>query len=319
MSDSPIRTERLAADTAGLARAAALLRGGGLVAFGTETVYGLGADATDGRAVARIFEAKGRPRFNPLIVHLTGTEAAADHARMTPLAKTLAEAFWPGPLTLVLQRRPDSPLTELVSAGLPTVALRVPDHPTAQDLLRETGRPLAAPSANASGRLSPTEAEHVLASLDGRIEAVLDSGPCAVGLESTVVDATGPVPVLLRPGGLPAKAIAAAAGSPVRESTGDAEAPTSPGQLLSHYAPGLPLRLNAEAAEPGEVLLGFGPEFGVPNLSPKGDLREAAASLFRLLHALDDPARHAGIAVAPVPEEGLGAAINDRLRRAAQR
>lgn len=319
MTTAPARTERLKNDPAGLARAAAILRAGGLVAFGTETVYGLGADATDGQAVARIFEAKGRPRFNPLIVHVPDAGTADAHAHVTALARRLARALWPGPLTLVLQRRTESPLSALVSAGLPTVALRVPAHDTALALLRETGRPLAAPSANASGRLSPTEAAHVLASLDGRIDAVLDSGKAAVGLESTVIDATGDMPVLLRPGGLSAEEIAEAAGAPVRQATSDPKTPASPGQLLSHYAPGLPVRLNIRTAAPGEVLVGFGPDFDAPNLSVTGDLREAASNLFGMLHGLDDPMRHSGIAVAPIPDTGLGVAINDRLRRAARR
>lgn len=308
-----------ALDTSGLDRAARLLRRGGLVAFPTETVYGLGADATDDRAVARIFEAKGRPSFNPLIVHVPDLAAAAKHVEMTPLADRLADRFWPGPLTLVLRRKPGCKLSRLVSAGLETVAVRVPAHGGARDLLRLADRPIAAPSANASGRLSPTEATHVADSLGRRVDLILDGGPCSVGLESTVIDATGDTPVLLRPGGVSADEIEALIGRRIPRATEEETAPASPGMLLSHYAPGLPLRLNADRAEPGEVLLGFGPGSSVPTLSATGDLIEAAANLFRMLHDLDDPAAHRGIAVAPIPEHGLGLAINDRLRRAAHR
>ena len=311
--------EILALDGAGLARAAKFLRGGGLVAFPTETVYGLGADATDDRAVARIFAAKGRPGFNPLIVHVSDRKSAARHVEMTPLAEILADRFWPGPLTLVLHRKASSKLSRLVSAGLETVAVRMPAHGGARDLLRLTSRPIAAPSANASGRLSPTAATHVKDSLGRRVGLILDGGRCSVGLESTVLDATGAVPVLLRPGGVCADAIEAIIGKRVPRLTEDDGAPASPGMLLSHYAPCLPLRLDAEAAAPGEALLGFGPGSAAPTLSASGDLIEAAANLFWMLHALDDPSRHRGIAVAPVPEHGLGLAINDRLRRAARR
>ncbi len=307
-------TETLPADDAGVARAAAILRAGGLVAFPTETVYGLGADATDDRAVARIFEAKGRPVFNPLIVHLPDPGAARDIATFDPAAERLAGAFWPGALTLVLPLRSSAGIAPLVTAGLDTVAVRVPDHPLAQALLRLVGRPVAAPSANPSGRISPTEPAHVLAGLGGRIEAVLDAGPCRVGVESTIV-ATSPRPVLLRPGGLPAEAIEDCLCQPLArpESAGTI---TAPGQLASHYAPRSGLRLNASRAAPGERLLGFGEVAADLNLSRSGDLVEAAANLFHHLHALD-AAGDAQIAVSPIPDRGLGRAINDRLRRAA--
>ncbi len=305
-------TLTLPADPEGLDRAAALLAEGRLVAFPTETVYGLGGDATNDTAAARIFEAKGRPRFNPLIVHVPDLAAARRLAVFDDTAERLAQAFWPGALTLVLPLAEGAGLAPLVSAGLPTVAIRVPAHPLAQALLARTG-PLAGPSANPSGRISPTTAAHVLAGLTGRIAAVLDGGPCAVGLESTIV-ATHPAPVLLRPGGLPAEALEACLGAPLdRQDAG--EAINAPGQLASHYAPKASLRLNAEAARAGEVLLGFGAMESDLNLSATGDLVEAAANLFGHLHALD--AKDAPIAVAPVPETGLGRAINDRLRRAA--
>lgn len=317
--DTQRHTEIVSLDDKGLAKAAKLLRRGGLVAFPTETVYGLGADATDDRAVASIFAAKGRPRFNPLIVHVPDINAATRHVDFNAAAHALADQFWPGPLTLVLPRGRRCNLSPLVSAGLDTVAIRLPAHGGARDLMRLVDRPLAAPSANASGTLSPTEARHVAASLDGKIDLILDGGPCAVGLESTVVDLSGPAPVLLRHGGLAVEALEAAIKGPLARATDDETAPKSPGMLLKHYAPRLPLRLNAEGAAPGEVLIGFGPTMGEPNLSPTGDLTEAAARLFRLLHAADDATRHGGIAVAPIPETGLGMAINDRLRRAAEK
>ena len=308
-------TARLDDSPAGIARAAALLRAGELVSFATETVYGLGADATDDMAVARIFEAKGRPRFNPLIVHLPDLRAVQAVAVLEGDALRLAEAFWPGPLTLVLPRRDEAGLSRLVSAGLASVAVRVPDHALARQVLAETGRPVAAPSANPSGKISPTEAAHVLAGLDGRIAAVLDGGACVVGVESTIVG-FAPEPVLLRPGGLPAEAVEACLGAPLGVPVEDG-AVTAPGQLASHYAPRAALRLNAVAPASGERLLGFGPvEGAVLNLSPSGDLVEAAANLFHHLHALDI-AGAAPIAVSPVPDHGLGRAINDRLKRAA--
>ena len=310
-------TERLAADAEGLARAAALLGRGALVAFPTETVYGLGADARDGQAVAEIYAAKGRPSFNPLIVHLADADAARKLVHWPDRAEVLAAAFWPGPLTLVLPLRAGHGLSTLVTAGLDTVALRVPEHPTARALLDRFGGPLAAPSANPSGRISPTTAEHVAAGLDGRIAAILDDGPCTVGLESTIVDLSGEAPLLLRAGGLPREPLEAALGEPLRDApppTAQAEV-TAPGQLQSHYAPRAPVRLNVTTPRPDEVLLGFGEMRCTENLSPTGDLTEAAARLFDLLHRLD--ATGQPIAVAPVPETGLGQAINDRLRRAA--
>lgn len=321
MTDTAPRkqTETVPLHDVGLAKAATLLRRGGLVAFPTETVYGLGADATNDRAVASIFAAKGRPRFNPLIVHVPDIKTAMRHVDFNDTAHALADQFWPGPLTLVLPRRDRCKLSPLVSAGLDTVAIRLPAHGGARDLMRLLDRPLAAPSANASGTLSPTEADHVLASLDGRIDLVLDGGPCAVGLESTVIDLSGATPVLLRHGGLAVEALEVAIKGPLARATEDTHAPKSPGMLLKHYAPRLPLRLNVDEAAPGEVLIGFGPSMDDPNLSRSADMTEAAARLFRLLHAADDPKRHAGIAVAPVPEVGLGIAINDRLRRAAEK
>lgn len=309
-------TRTLAPGDAGIAEAARLLSGGELVAFPTETVYGLGGDARSDRAVARIYEAKGRPSFNPLIVHLPDLVAVEKIARVGPKARMLAQAFWPGPLTLVLPVRERAGLSPLVTAGLPTVAVRIPAHPLAQRLLRAFGGPLAAPSANPSGRVSPTEAAHVLEGLTGRIAAVLDGGPCVVGLESTIVLAD-PQPVLLRPGGVPVEALEAALGEPLATG-GDAGKPTSPGQLASHYAPDAALRLDATEARPGEVLVGFGPVTGALSLSETGDLVEAAARLFQLLREADRLAGPGGrIAFAPVPETGLGRAINDRLRRAA--
>lgn len=308
-------TELLSADPAGIARAAALLRSGGLVAFPTETVYGLGGDAKSDLAVARIFEAKGRPRFNPLIAHVPDLAAAERLAVFDDRARAVAAAFWPGPLTLVLPLREGSGLSQLVTADLPTVAIRVPAHPVAQALLRAFGGPLAAPSANPSGKVSPTRAGHVLEGLSGRIAAVVDGGACAVGVESTILGLDGP-PVLLRPGGVPAEALEALLGP--LASGGDAAKPNAPGQLASHYAPGAAVRLEAADLRPGEVRVGFGPGGGDLNLSPSGDLVEAAAALFHLLRQADALAGPGGtIAVAPIPETGLGRAINDRLRRAA--
>lgn len=315
-------TETLHPDAEGIARAAVLLREGALVAMPTETVYGLAGDARNDHAVAAIFAAKARPRFNPLIVHLARLEQVEDIARLTPLAGALARAFWPGPLTLVLPLRPGAGLSPLVSAGLDTVAVRLPAHPLARALLGAFDGPLAAPSANPSGRISPVSAAHVLAGLDGRIAAVLDGGACAVGLESTILDATGPTPRLLREGGLSREAIEAALGAPLASDTPTATSrPSAPGQLASHYAPRGAVWLEAMTALPGEVWIGFGPQApgdeGL-NLSPGGDLTEAAARLFHLLHEADRRAGPQGrIAVAPVPETGLGRAINDRLRRAA--
>ena len=302
------------ADDAGLTNAAKVLSDGGLVAFPTETVYGLGADARRSDAVAGIYAAKGRPSFNPLIVHVADLAAAEALVTFTPQAYRLAQAFWPGALTLVLPLRPDAGISALVTAGLTTLAVRVPDHPVAQGLLRAFGGPVAAPSANPSGRISPTTAAHVMAGLAGRIGGVVDGGACGVGVESTIVDVTGD-PVLLRAGGVAAEALEAALGQPLSRPSGTA-AITAPGMLASHYAPQGMVRLDATHARPGEVMLGFGPVAGDLTLSAAGDLVEAAANLFDRLHQLDAMGAQA-IAVAPVPEHGLGAAINDRLRRAA--
>jgi L-threonylcarbamoyladenylate synthase len=312
--------EVAAADAAGVARAVDILRHGGLVAFPTETVYGLGADATNDRAVAAIFEAKGRPRFNPLIVHIGDVEQAAGCVAMDERARAAAERFWPGPLTLVLPRARNTEVSYLCSAGLDSLAVRIPAHPIARDLLGAAGRPLAAPSANPSGGVSPTTAAHVADGLGDRVDLILDGGRCAVGLESSVLDLTAATPVLLRPGGIPKEDLEAALG-PITADDGADQAPRSPGRLASHYAPGRPLRLDAREVATGEALLAFGPSPPAGarttlNLSPRGDLVEAAANLFAMLHALDDP-HHAVIAVMPIPDRGLGAAINDRLRRAA--
>ncbi len=308
-------TQTLPATDDGIARAAALLRGGDLVAFPTETVYGLGADATNDTAVARVFEAKGRPRFNPLIVHVPDVRAARRYASFNDRAEALAAAFWPGPLTLVLPLRPKAGLAALVTAGLGSVAIRVPAHPLAQALLAATDRPLAAPSANPSGRISPTTAAHVLAGLSGRIAAVLDGGACGVGVESTIVGLTDEAR-LLRPGGLPAEVIEAALGAPLLPSD---DTVTAPGQLVSHSAPRGRVRLDVTRPDPEEIWIGFGPCLGATlTLSPTGDMVEAAANLFAALHEADARAGPDGrIAVAPIPDRGLGRAINDRLRRAA--
>lgn len=308
-------TEILSPNAPGFARAASVLRDGGLVSFPTETVYGLGADARQDIAVARIFEAKNRPTFNPLIVHVADVAAAKRYVKWTELADRLAAAFWPGPLTLVLPLQDDSGLSPLVTANLPTLAIRVPEHTVAQALLTTFDGPVAAPSANPSGKISPTRAQHVIHGLSGRIEAVVDGGDCGVGVESTILGLFDE-PTLLRPGGLPQEAIEAALGCPVVIRS-EADPLTAPGQILSHYAPGASVRLNAVEIAEGERLLGFGKVDGATlNLSVSGDLTEAAANLFHHLHALDADG-DAPIAVSPVPEHGLGRAINDRLRRAA--
>lgn len=301
-----------------LDRAAQILRGGGLVAFPTETVYGLGADATSDKAVARIFEAKGRPSFNPLISHVDGMAMAETLADFDDRARALADAFWPGPLTLVLPRKAASPVSLLATAGLDTLAVRAPQHEIARALIARAGVPLAAPSANPSGGVSPTTAQHVAQGLADKADMILDGGPCSLGLESTVVGFIGGTAQLLRPGALARSEIEALTG-PL--AAGDEAAPHSPGMLKSHYAPGAILRLDATEVTPGEALLAFGPD--VPphdgpmlNLSPTGDTREAAANLFAMLRELDASGA-AGIAAMPVPTEGLGEAINDRLRRAA--
>lgn len=325
-------TVRLSASARGVSAAAGILRAGGLAAFPTETVYGLGADARSDRAAAAIYAAKGRPPNNPLIAHVSSLAAAEALAAFPPLARRLAEAFWPGPLTLVLEARPEAGLSAVVTAGGSRVGLRIPAHPTALALLEAFGGPLAAPSANRSGAVSPTTADHVLEGLAGRIDAVIDAGPCAVGVESTILLVEEGGARLLRPGGLTLESLEAAAGGPIQAAADeeDAAAPLSPGRLSSHYAPKAGLRLNAAAPRPGEAWLGFGPdpaeaELAVlrRNLSPSGDPAEAAARLFALLREMDSElaARSGGaggfIAAAPVPERGLGRAVNDRLRRAA--
>lgn len=291
--------------------AAAMLLAGRLVAFPTETVYGLGADATNGRAVAAIYVAKGRPSFNPLIVHVPDVTAARGIAEFDPQADALAEAFWPGALTMVLPLRARSGISPLVTAGLDTVAVRVPSGATARQILRLSAVPIAAPSANPSGRISPSEARHVVAGLQGRVDAILDGGRCPVGLESTIVG-FDPAPRLLRPGGIASEEIEAVLGQGLG---GAGAAITAPGQLASHYAPKSALRLNVEAPLEGESYLGFGRKDATLNLSETGDLAEAAANLFGHLHLLDALGR--SISIAPIPEIGLGRAINDRLRRAA--
>jgi L-threonylcarbamoyladenylate synthase len=321
-----LTTRLMPAGPAAIAEAVRCLAAGGLVAFPTETVYGLGADAEDGEAVARLYAAKGRPAFNPLISHVADAAAAAALGRFNADAQRLAAAFWPGPLTIVVPKAPACKVAELATAGLSTIALRVPDHPIAQAILRAFAHPVVAPSANRSGHVSPTTAAHVLADLRGRIDLIIDGGAPPVGLESTIV-ALIDEPVLLRPGGLPRARIEAALGhaladSPRHEVADMDEAPIAPGQLASHYAPRARLRLEAESVAPGEALLAFGPALpsgvehaaAVLNLSGRGDLIEAAANLFSHLRALD--ARGvASIAVMPIPHEGLGEAINDRLAR----
>lgn len=307
-----------------LETAAQALRQGQLVAFPTETVYGLGADATNGKAVAAIFAAKGRPQFNPLITHVPSAREARRLGRFDRRAEILAEAFWPGPLTLILPRQENCPIHPLACAGLPSLALRVPAHPVALNLLDRAGVPVAAPSANRSGGLSPTTPAHVARSLGQEAALILAAGPCVVGLESSIVDLTGEHAVLLRPGGLPRKRIEHALGARLVDAPSliDPDRPTAPGQLASHYATTLPLRLEAVSAESDEALLTFGPDMGIrggcarASLSPHGDLIEAAANLFAKLHELDLCGAR-GIAVMPIPSEGLGEAINDRLRRSA--
>lgn len=326
------QTQILAADDAGITCAAELLSAGQLVALPTETVYGLGGDARNDRAVAQIYQAKGRPSFNPLIAHVADIETAEKYVHFNEMAYEVARAFWPGPITLVLPLREDAGISPLVTAGLATLAVRIPAHPVARRLLRAFGGPVAAPSANPSGRVSPTRAQHVADGLSGRIAAVIDGGACAVGVESTILGlAHSPkeAPLLLRPGGVATEDIEALLGLKL-QTGGDAAKPSAPGQLLSHYAPGAFVRLNAITAEPDEVLVGFGAVAGDLSLSPSGDLLEAAAQLFHLLREADILAqnrvasfgpqgddRQGKIAFAPIPETGLGQAINDRLRRAA--
>jgi len=302
-------------DAAGIAAAAAHLRAGGLVAVPTETVYGLAARADSDSAVAAIYRAKGRPDFNPLIVHVLSVEMAERLARFDDRARALAREFWPGALTLVLPLREDAAIAPAVSAGLPTVAIRCPAHPVMRAVLQEGGLPLAAPSANRSGQVSPTRAEHVVASLGTDFGLVLDGGPCSAGIESTIVALReGGVWQILRPGPITEARIEAVLGTPAL--SGSVQGIEAPGQLASHYAPGKPVRLNARCAEADEFLIGFGAVAGAVNLSLSGDLAEAAARLYACLHAAAAAAQPR-VAVAPVPENGIGAAINDRLRRAA--
>jgi L-threonylcarbamoyladenylate synthase len=313
---------RLDAGLGGVEAASALLARGELVALPTETVYGLAADATNAIAVAGVFAAKGRPAHNPLIIHVADLAQAETLARFDDVSRSLATAFWPGPLTLVLDIAPDCPIAELARPGGQTLAVRVPAHPLFQAVLKHLGRPLAAPSANPSGGLSPTNADHVQAGLEGRIAAVLDGGPCPVGLESTVVRVTDGIAHILRPGGLTRDRIAAVAG-PIGSAKIDVDTHhlSAPGQLLSHYAPRAKVRLNVNSMKPGEALLAFGPDVPqklgpVLNLSPKAELTEAASRLFDYLKQLDETGV-AVIAVMPIPDQGLGEAINDRLKRAA--
>jgi len=313
-------TLRLAADAAGTARAAELLRAGGLVAFPTETVYGLGADAANPRAVTGIYEAKGRPRFNPLIAHVASVEQARREGVFSRQAEQLVEAFWPGPLTLVLPLAATSSVCDLARAGLPSLGLRLPAQSFAREIIAATGRPIAAPSANRSGHVSPANADHVLADLEGRIDAVVDDGPCAVGVESTIVALLDGAPRLLRPGGLAREKIEAILGVALAGAPSQQNRPVAPGLLASHYAPAAGVRLNALSLQPGEAGLDFGGRFSGPapifDLSPSGDLAEAAANLFSGLRTLDASGARR-IAVAPIPGAGLGEAINDRLARAA--
>lgn len=312
--------------------AAEILRGGGLVGMPTETVYGLAANALNGRAVAKIFEAKSRPSFNPLIIHIPTIEEAEKYVEINEAAQKLAHSFWPGPLTIVLPRREDCEISELASAGLPTLAVRIPAHPAAQKLLKACGLPLAAPSANKSGTLSPTTPEHVQKSLGDKVDMILAAGKSEVGLESTIIDLSTDTPVLLRLGGIPRQEIEDVLEREIALSTTDDHSPKAPGMLLKHYAPSIPIRTNAIDLNPGEALLAFGsdkfmgikgggaakdlPEHSRANLSEEQDLYEAASNLFKMLHDLDRP-EHTAIAVMAVPETGIGAAINDRLKRAA--
>jgi len=315
------RARVLSADPRAVAEAADILRGGGLVAFPTETVYGLGADATSDAAVAALYAAKRRPPHNPSIVHVAGRAFLEPLASLDAKAERLAARFWPGPLTLVLPRRPDAPISALATAGLATVAVRVPAHPLALALLEAVRLPIVAPSANRSGRVSPTTAEDVAAELADAIDLILDAGPCPIGVESTVVDLSEPDrPVLLRPGGVPRAALEEYLG-PLAEPIRDEARPRSPGRFASHYAPSLPVRLDALEVEPDEALLAFGTcvprgAFVTFNLSPSGDVTEAARRLYALLRAADRSGARR-IAVVPIPAEGLGEAIRDRLRRAA--
>jgi len=316
----PLLTRLLTADPTSLAEAGAILRAGGLVAFPTETVYGLGADATSGTAVAKIYAAKERPHFNPLISHVPDRAAAEKLGVFGRDARALADAFWPGPLTLVVPARPGCLVSDLARAGLDSIALRVPAHPIAQALLRAAGVPVAAPSANRSGRVSPTHVLHVMGDLEGRIDMALDGGPTQVGVESTIVACLDDLVRILRPGGIARAEIERVLGRTVEAAQAEA-AITAPGMLASHYAPNARLRLDALSVETDEAVLDFGGRFADVqtasfDLSPSGDLAEAASNLFAFLRALDATGAQV-IAVAPIPHEGLGEAIRDRLQRAA--
>jgi L-threonylcarbamoyladenylate synthase len=322
-----LTTPILPANEAAVADAARCLRDGRLVAFPTETVYGLGADATDAAAIARLYQAKGRPAFNPLIAHVGDLAAAQRIAHFNAQAIRLAQAFWPGPLTLVLPKASGCAVADLATAGLDTIAVRVPAHPVAREILRAFGGPVVAPSANLSGHVSPTTAAHVQNDLEGRIDLIVDGGAVELGVESTIIGCFD-APMLLRPGGVPRGEIERVLGRTLLQPPDDADSdsgqPLAPGMLASHYAPRTPVRLNADRLEAGEALLAFGPSSisgidaasDVMNLSPRSDLNEAAANLFSYLRALDARGARA-IAVMPVPHHGLGEAINDRLRRAA--
>ena len=328
-----VATRLVVAGDAAIAEAARVLAAGRLVAFPTETVYGLGADAGNDEAIARLYAAKGRPAFNPLIAHVASAAAARRLARFDAAAERLATAFWPGPLTLVLAKTADCPVADLASAGLDSIAVRLPQHPVAQALLRAFGGAVVAPSANRSGHVSPTTAAHVLADLGGRIDLIVDGGATPVGLESTIVACLGDsfgAPALLRPGGVPRSAIEKVLGRPLADgrsgTASEDQTPRAPGMLVSHYAPRTPLRLDVKSVETGEALLAFGPALAaraadavkVLNLSARADPTEAAANLFSHLRALD-AAQAKAIAVMPIPHDGLGEAINDRLRHAAAR
>lgn len=310
----------LKADTINIGKAATIIKSGGLAAFPTETVYGLGANVFNASAVARIFEAKGRPSFNPLISHIAEPEVLRDMAQVDDRARFLARRFWPGPLTFVLPRNDDNPALDLVCAGLKTITVRCPNHPVALDLIRRSGVPIAAPSANRSQTISPTTASAVFESLEDRVDIILDGGACQVGVESTILDLTTTKPVLLRAGGVTKEELEDALNEEILISDGNPDKPTSPGQLLKHYAPSKRFRINAEVPEDGELFIAFGDKYGKGNLnlSPSGDLREAAANLFAFMRQADNDERFERMAMAPIPNEGLGLAINDRIRRAAR-
>lgn len=306
------------ADDINIAKGAELIKGGKLVAFPTETVYGLGANAFNAKAVASIFEAKGRPSFNPLISHIAEPDMIRDFALVDERVMFLAKKFWPGPLTFVLKRKEDNPALDLVCAGLDTMTFRCPNHHVALELIKKSGLPIAAPSANRSQSLSPTTAEAVYESLGERVDMILDGGACMVGVESTIIDLTNPQAYILRAGGITKEDLELALGEKVYISDGNPEKPTSPGQLLKHYAPAKRFRINAFFPEGDELFIGFG-EMNVRcelNLSPTGDLREAASNLFSFMRMADKNPRFRKIAMAPIPEEGVGVAINDRIRRA---